>query len=252
MTAELGEDNASGFVAGRWVEAQYLQAGDVLLSQHCGEVTIEQIAIARKTTTVYNFHVTDCRTYAVGNTGLLVHNASAPSGCCDPPEGYAKSLGTTTVRVSWYENGSKDITIPTAAEALVTAESVKKGGSAFSTGPKSPPWWETMRNQFLPTFPDKWERGHLIGNRLGGPGGSTWWNMVPLHDEANAPGMFNCEKKIRKAAEDGHCVKLTVTPIYGNRKVIPLHVKIEAVSLNSNWKLGPVNVPNQASVSSPC
>jgi hypothetical protein len=78
--------------------------------------------------------------------------------------------------------------------------------------------------------------------------------MVPLHRRANNPGMWICEKKIRDAAREGHCIKLTVTPVYGNRKVIPLHVRMEAVSLNTNWKLAPsyVSIPNQSAANSPC
>ena len=197
---------------------------------------------------MYNIEVEGDHCYRVGEQGLLVHNASAPSGCCVPPKGYAKSLGTSTsTNVSWFNNGS--IVVPVAAEGLITKESVKKGGAEFDTGPRNPAWWDHLTT----AFPDgDWARGHLIGNALGGPGGKEWWNMVPLHRRANNPGMWNCESKIRDAANDGHCIKLTVTPIYGNRQVIPTFIKIEAVSVNSDWKLGPVNVPNQLVANSPC
>ena len=197
---------------------------------------------------VYNIEVEGDHCYRVGQQGLLVHNASAPSGCCVPPAGYAKSLGTSTsTNVPWFNNGS--VVVPDAAEGLITKESVKKGGAEFDTGPTNPVWWKHMTT----AYPDgDWARGHLIGNALGGPGEKEWWNMVPLHRRANNPGMWNCERMIRDAANAGHCIKLTVTPIYGNRKVIPLFIKMEAVSLNGDWKLGPVNVPNELAATSPC
>jgi CRISPR/Cas system CMR-associated protein Cmr1 (group 7 of RAMP superfamily) len=57
--------------------------------------------------------------------------------------------------------------------------------------------------------------------------------------------MSRCEDQIRAAAERGECIDLTVTPTYGNRKVVPLFVKIVAVSQNSSFRID-VNIPNTA------
>lgn len=78
ITQELGDDNQPGAMPGRWVEARNLREGDTLLTRDGGEVEIEAVSLSEETTTVYNLHVGDCRTYVVGRYGVVVHNQSAP------------------------------------------------------------------------------------------------------------------------------------------------------------------------------
>jgi hypothetical protein len=130
-----------------WVSAINLRIGETLKTL-TGTTHVERITKRPQPEPVYNIEVEGDHVYRVGESGVLVHNASAPcGGGCDPPEGYAKSLRTTTARnVSWFDNGS--IVIPVAAEALVTKESVARGGSEFSTGPREPVWWKKMTAAF--------------------------------------------------------------------------------------------------------
>jgi RHS repeat-associated protein len=178
----------------------------------------------------------------VGTRGAL------PAAC---PAAFARSTGTTSVMVSWF---NQSIDQPNGAVALVTPAST--GVSTlrdFSTGPTKPPWWLALTTQYRQTAysPGEWQRGHLIGNQLGGPGLETWWNMVPLHRRANFPVMERCEAQIRAAADRGECIDVTVTPIYGNRKVVPLSVRIVATSRSSNFRID-VTIQNTATAAHQC
>jgi hypothetical protein len=78
VTEELGTDNAPGARPGRWVEAQHLRPGDVLAGRR-GEVAVEGVSVGEESLTVYNLHVAECRTHAVGACGVVVHNQSVPT-----------------------------------------------------------------------------------------------------------------------------------------------------------------------------
>jgi RHS repeat-associated protein len=65
---------------GRWVLAQDLRAGDVMLLRRGGMVPLESVAVDKVDETVYNFHVAELQNYAVGGFGVLVHNTNV-----DPP-----------------------------------------------------------------------------------------------------------------------------------------------------------------------
>lgn len=64
--------------------------------------------------------------------------------------------------------------------------------------------------------------------------------------------MEACEKKIRDQAELGQCIDVAVTPVYGNRKVIPTHVHIVATSQQDPDFRIDVNIPNTSTARSQC
>lgn len=59
---------------GRWVEAIDLRAGDVLFTRDGRRVPVTHVSVRQVKTTVYNLQVEDLNNYAVGRSGVLVHN----------------------------------------------------------------------------------------------------------------------------------------------------------------------------------
>lgn len=60
--------------AGRWVDAGDLQAGDILLLRDGRQVPVTSISTKHVVQKVYNFEVEGLHNYAVGKSGILVHN----------------------------------------------------------------------------------------------------------------------------------------------------------------------------------
>ena len=63
-------------VQGRWVDAGELRVGDVLYLKNGELPEIEQILVLEGGQQVYNFHVEELASYAVGAGWVLVHNGS--------------------------------------------------------------------------------------------------------------------------------------------------------------------------------
>jgi RHS repeat-associated protein len=71
------------FVAGRWIKAQDLHAGDSVLTYEGNKIEITALEIVAKHTKVHNFEVADYHTYYVSGKRVLVHN----NGPCDVSKG---------------------------------------------------------------------------------------------------------------------------------------------------------------------
>jgi hypothetical protein len=67
---------------GRWVEAGHVQIGDQLLLMNGKEVSVEEVETVPYAEKVFNLEIAEVHTYAVGKTGVLVHN----SNCIDEIE----------------------------------------------------------------------------------------------------------------------------------------------------------------------
>ncbi len=61
---------------GRWVEARDLQTGDRLWTYARGVALVSHVSSRNERITVYNLTVAHLHTYAVGTSGILVHNTS--------------------------------------------------------------------------------------------------------------------------------------------------------------------------------
>ncbi|MEZ6056957.1 MAG: polymorphic toxin-type HINT domain-containing protein [Planctomycetaceae bacterium] len=110
ITEELGDDNLPSLAKGRWVEARYLEVGDLLLTPH-GELRVDDLFREETTAQVFNLQIAECHTYAVGNAAILVHNAS-PAACCsgmsytgDKSPNFTVKAGNRVVTV--YGEGQK-------------------------------------------------------------------------------------------------------------------------------------------------
>jgi hypothetical protein len=192
---------------------------------------------------VVNLEVAGDHCYRVGEQGLLVHNASASqskNSCCKDEDGKYEPLGYENVQFNGRtRQRSKGV------RAYITKKMIGKGSQFNRHGPD---WWSELRDSVHPT--GEWHRGHLLGNQLGGPGGSDWRNMVPLHARANDPAMENCESLIRKVVEDcGTCVHFLATPIYTGNTVVPDRIIITIRSDDGTFskRYTIQNVPNAQS-----
>lgn len=109
-----------------------------------------------------------------------------------------------------------------------------------------PRWYNTTN---LPIEPgerlgDIWEKGHLIGSRLGGAGRQQWRNMVPLYARANAPTMYwEVEAPVADMALAGACVDYLAVPMYDTDHYYPDNVLVVALVNRSVQKV--VNIPNR-------
>jgi hypothetical protein len=61
---------------GRWVEAGHVQIGDQLLLVNGKEVSVEEVGTVPIAEKVFNLEIAEIHTYAVGKTGVLVHNSN--------------------------------------------------------------------------------------------------------------------------------------------------------------------------------
>ncbi len=214
-----------------WVSVLDLEIGETLKTLD-GTTVVESRVRGSEPEPVYNIEVEGDHCYRVGESGVLVHNASP---------NYSR---TTTVNVTWFGQSI----VRSGGASFVVTDSTLGTGTPFQRASNLPVWWGALTTQFRN---GDWQRGHLIGNQLGGPGGTEWRNMVPLHRRANDPGMQECEEIVKERAKCGESVNLVVTPTYGNRQVVPLFVHMKATVIRTNEVLFDVNVPNQLNANAP-
>jgi hypothetical protein len=80
---ELPGPEAEPTPSGRWTEARWLRLGDVFLTATGRSATVSGLTVRMERTKVYNLSVRRQHNYAVGESGVLVHNANCggkPSG----------------------------------------------------------------------------------------------------------------------------------------------------------------------------
>ena len=80
---------------GRWVEAGHVQIGDQLLLVNGKEVSVEEVETVPYAEKVFNLEIAEIHTYAVGKTGVLVHN-SDDCGKGSPGDGIGKAASNKT------------------------------------------------------------------------------------------------------------------------------------------------------------
>jgi hypothetical protein len=78
--SHLEKPPEGSLVAGRWVDATDLRAGDQLLLRVGTDTIVESVAHVPADTLVYNFSVEELKCYAVGNRQVLVHNTNGAEG----------------------------------------------------------------------------------------------------------------------------------------------------------------------------
>lgn len=101
---------------------------------------------------------------------------------------------------------------PQGASALITPADIGTGTAANHS--IRPPGFEHGNH------PYHHQRGHLIGNQLGGDGNHPL-NLVTITGGTNHPHMERLEAQVRAHVEAGNYVDLTVTPIYHGNNPVP-------------------------------
>jgi hypothetical protein len=107
---------------GRWVLAEDLLPGDVVLLRSGELVTLDSVQLDEVEEWVYNFQVAELQNYAVGNCGILVHNAN------DPP----KSGKQGTPQPTQEPQGSGKPAAQDAGEAAPKRSANRKPGHSDS------------------------------------------------------------------------------------------------------------------------
>ncbi len=107
VPVDAGADAYDGEWYGRWVQAADVQVGDVVATVGGGEATVCGVAVTYGELEVFNLEVETHRTYAVGDTGVLVHNKGVYVGAGRKAAGGGAVLrgtneaGQVTSRGSW-------------------------------------------------------------------------------------------------------------------------------------------------------
>jgi hypothetical protein len=87
-----------------------------------------------------------------------------------------------------------------------------------------------------------YDRGHLLGNQLGGPGDDRR-NLVPLYSTANRQYMRNIENQIADyIQETGVAVFYTATPEYDGSNPVPDEVILNAWAILPTGGAMPLDV----------
>lgn len=177
--------------------------------------------------------------YYGGSTGTTTATSSGKGGCgkkgTNKPHKRCNKRHPAKII---YNRAMESVTDPVigkafrtfGAKAELTPGSIKPLGAdrnEFGRGEFEPSWWGALTTGYAAADDqDKWNRGHIIASRLGGPGGRTWSNMIPLRFAANAPAMSTCEDKIWRAISEGRCVTMTVTASYSDDNAWPTMLTI--------------------------
>jgi hypothetical protein len=122
-----GQRESAGRVPGRWVGMHGLHTHDRLLARHDRTVPVAKVWTRAEAVPVYNLEVAGLHNYAVGQAGVLVHNAD---GYVLPVANAAREVPHTTGNPQATKPGANlnpEVTKPTKGK--VTAEKAPKTGT---------------------------------------------------------------------------------------------------------------------------
>ncbi len=194
-----------------WVAVGDLRIGERLETLD-GTTVVESITRRPELETVYNIEVEGDHVYRVGESGVLVHNASFKG--CDPCEeaqtrtdsvggfnvkfAHVKHLGKDRACRIWKIDGIVKVT-PSNPAAATSARTSMRGFFFVATDPL--PAQTSARGDY--------DAGHLVADSLGGP--NDYRNLVPMLTSLNrsTPGAWrrmeefitNCLKSAGANAE---------------------------------------------------
>ena len=146
----------------------------------------------------------------------------------------------------FYDYGPLDgMDRATGAFAEFSAPQIRPAGQHAGFNSNGPSWYNTT-NLPVPagsTIGQTWNKGHLIGSKMGGAGGSTWENMVPLYRRINSPWMRDIiENEAVTLALAGECVIYMAVPTYSGSAYYPSSVFVDMAA--SDGSFDTVVIPN--------
>ncbi len=203
---------------GDWVAAGDLEIGETLKTLN-GTTVVESITRRPDPETVYNIEVEGDHVYRVGESGILVHNASdkGPMDDCECDDEGKNRKSTIT-----NQNGTYTFTFHNKYPCLTTSAEGPIADS--STEDRKPAQQTKMLDVFFGTgskkssLRSKHNAGHLIGNQLGGPGDIE--NLVPMQATFNKNRAWKqFENWLDACMDDGvrkRKADMKVTVHYGN------------------------------------
>ncbi|MEV7770029.1 LamG-like jellyroll fold domain-containing protein [Kitasatospora sp. NPDC086791] len=193
-----------------FVPAKELRPGDRLQTP-TGTATVRGTRRYEAGATTYDLTVDGLHTYYVlaGTTPLLVHNCGGDHYDWDG-----------SVRFEAPDAQGR----PGTMHASVSKPMLDKGTAADSA--ELPPGWRGHGTNWNEG------RGHLLANRLGGPGKGplAQYNLVTLtQNPINTPLMRDLiEKPIYQAVKNGETVQYSVTPVYEGGNPAPIRLEFSA------------------------
>ena len=225
----------------------FVLAGDLPLKAQLQEFDGHTATLAAENsravaTPIFNFEVEDWHTYFVGQSHLWVHNASTPPGwphevtidTCN--RHLDESVAAAAEHGGGINYGTLDNAFrPGGVEATITPEMYEANIGSSANGSIRPPGYEIGNNGL--------DRGHLLGNQLGGSG-DVPQNLVTLYHHANAGEMESFENAVVEALQNGETIQYKATPHYQGNDLVPDRIDLEATGSNGFHKVA--SVPNVA------
>ncbi len=219
-----------------WVCAIDLRLGERLETIK-GTTQVESLKKRPNPETVYNIEVEGDHVYRVGESGILVHNASVKD-CQFFPLTFNTSAGVVD-GIKYFS--SEAIPGDTKQRATKVQARINKGNIGKGTDASfTPPGWITGLN--VVGQATKIARGHLLANILGGSG-SDPRNIVPIcHQSTNTDMKNDIEIRVRDLVNNGTCptVDYEVTVTYNDPQnpAVPssIHVKAHVFDINQCTK----------------
>ena len=169
--------------ANQWVPAGQLHPGDLVRRADGTYGMVEVTAFVYQPQPMYNLTVATAHTYFVGDGQWLVHNLCKFT----PVKGFKDRVESV--------------------KATITLGDLDTG---TVTNPSSRNWVQNIMGN--PTD----QAGHVIGNRLGGPGGYTTGNIFPQNPAINTGAYRVFEGRIYDHVSAGNQVNITVNLRYAN------------------------------------
>lgn len=100
----LGAEPTAG---GRWVEAGLLRAGDTLLTRGGGYAMVSGVTARHEQRVVYNLTLAGLHNYAVGDDGVLVHNACVGASLYDSWHKATFFSKSGSILYHWRKHGAR-------------------------------------------------------------------------------------------------------------------------------------------------
>ena len=129
--AKSVDNSAASSAVGRWVAARDLRTGDTLVMKSDKKAKIETIVTRKDKVKVYNMNVGSLHTYAVGKSGILVHNKA----CMSTTTGTSSS--STTGSSSTSGTSSSSTTGGSSSTSGTSSSSTTGGSTSSSSGSTS-------------------------------------------------------------------------------------------------------------------
>ncbi len=204
-----------------WVSAADLEIGETLKTM-AGTTVVESRTKREELEAVYNIEVEGEHCYRVGESGVLVHNASI-----NPSYGSQRTITFTNQR-----GQSVSAEVGTSAEIILTAENI--GGPRHNLS--EPSWWDDLEDVAGSSI----QKGHILASSLGGTESGAK-NLTPLYVRPNTPAMNTCEGFMRRLITTcNYCsVQLTITVNgYGGNQHAPASAKpVMPTSVTMTWQV---------------